>query len=75
MYTRLMFLYIFAAVIALVLVATVPKPQSQPPASFDSITAPTAEEGRAIPVLFGTRYLQGPNVVWYGDYRTQEVKS
>lgn len=70
-----MFVYIFAAVIALLVVASIPKPQSQPPAEFSAITAPTAEEGRAIPVLFGTRVISGPNVVWYGDMRTSEIRA
>ena len=74
-YTASMFVYIFAVVAALLIVASMPKPQSQPPATFDSITAPTAEEGRAIPVLFGTRVLSGPNVVWYGDFRTEAIRA
>lgn len=52
-----------------------PKPQSQPPAGLDDIKAPTAEEGREIPVLFGCRRITGPNVVWYGDLRTVAIKS
>ncbi|MEM8493220.1 MAG: hypothetical protein AAF756_20575 [Pseudomonadota bacterium] len=52
-----------------------PKTQAQPPAGLDEIQVPTAEEGREIPVLFGCRYLAGPNVVWYGDLRTTAIKS
>lgn len=51
-----------------------PKPQNIPPAGMGEINAPTASVGREIPVLFGTRKLQGPNVVWYGDLRTSAVK-
>jgi hypothetical protein len=51
------------------------KPQSQPPPVLSDIKAPTAEEGREIPVLFGTRDVESPNVVWYGDLRTVPVKS
>jgi hypothetical protein len=51
-----------------------PKPKSQPPAGVGDITAPTAEAGREIPVLFGTRKLEGANVVWYGDLRTAAIK-
>lgn len=67
-------LYLFAAVLALFIVATTPQPKSRPPADLENIKVPTAEEGRAIPVLFGTRVIEGPNVVWYGDFKTQEVK-
>jgi len=34
---------------------------------------PTAEEGKPIAVLFGTRRLKDPNVVWYGDIRTTGI--
>jgi hypothetical protein len=52
-----------------------PKPQSAKPASINDFQVPTAEEGREIPVLFGTRDITGPNVVWYGDLGTKAVKS
>ena len=67
-------LYIFAAVVALFIVASMPKPTSQPPVELSNINVPTAEEGRAIPVVFGTRVIEGPNVVWYGDLRTIPVR-
>ena len=54
---------------------TAPKPKSRPPAGLGDVQAPTAEVGREIPVLFGTRDLDGPNVVWYGDLRTSAIKS
>ena len=52
-----------------------PKFETRPPAGLDEIQAPTAEVGREIPVLFGTRKMDGPNVVWYGDLRTVPIKS
>ena len=69
-----MFLYVTAFVIGLILVATMPKPQVQPPQGLENIKAPTAEEGRAIPVVFGTRLIEGPNVVWYGDISNEAIK-
>lgn len=51
-----------------------PKPETRPPAGLDEIQLPTAEVGREIPVLFGTRKISGPNVVWFGDLRTVAVK-
>ena len=67
--------YVAAFVAALVVaVAIAPKPQSQPPAGLGDIKAPTAEEGREIPVLFGTRLLAGPNVVWFGDFEAVAVQ-
>lgn len=69
-----MFLYVAAFVIGLILVATMPKPQDRPQQGLENIKAPTAEEGRAIPVVFGTRLIEGPNVVWYGDISNEAIK-
>ena len=70
-----MFWYIAVWIVALVaVVAAMPKPQTAPPPGLGDIDAPTAEEGREIPVLFGTREMQGPNVVWWGHLRTIAVK-
>jgi len=52
-----------------------PKPQTQPPAGINDIKAPTADDGREIPVLFGCKPVRGPNVVWYGDLKTTPIKS
>lgn len=52
-----------------------PPVQNQKPAGLGDVTAPTAQEGIEIPVLFGTRDLNGPNVVWYGDLKTVAIKS
>jgi len=43
-----------------------PEPQGQ-----GDIQAPTVEEGRTIPVIWGTVHLNSPNVVWYGDLHAQ----
>jgi hypothetical protein len=52
-----------------------PKVDSTPPAGIEDLKAPTAEDGREIPVLFGCRDLRAPNVVWYGDLRTTPIKA
>lgn len=67
------------AAFAVMLVATyalAPKPPKGPPSPLlTDIEAPIAQEGAEVPVLFGTRKLRGPNVVWYGDLRTTPIKS
>lgn len=68
-----------AAVVAFVVALVVsfsmmPKPQSQKPAGLGDFQVPTAEEGREIPVIFGTVDIKGPNVVWYGDLRTVAIR-
>lgn len=55
--------------------AFMPKTQSAKPTTLADISAPTAEVGREIPVLFGTRDLSGPNVTWYGALRVVPIKS
>lgn len=53
---------------------SMPTRSNPPPAGLHEINFPTAEAGRDIPVLFGTRWIKGPNVVWYGDLRTTPVE-
>lgn len=67
--------YAVVLVIAIAIAyATMPKPQSAPIPAVGEVKAPTAEEGRSIPVLFGTREVEGPNVTWYGDVKTTAIK-
>lgn len=47
-----------------------PKVESQRPPGLGDFNFPTAEEGRPIPLVWGRVLTQGPNVVWYGDLRT-----
>ncbi len=51
-----------------------PKPQNAKAASLEDFNIPTAEEGIEISVLFGTRLIQSPNCVWYGDLTIDDVK-
>ncbi len=58
-----------------------PKPTYDSPdaSSLGDFQVPTAQEGRPIPVVFGTCNVKGSNVVWYGDLRhdaiTEKVKT
>ena len=65
-----------AIILASVLIsqALAPKPKPPKPASLSEFDAPTAEEGREIPVVFGTSWIKSPNVVWYGDLRTSPIR-
>lgn len=65
---------VYLLVAALVIsYALAPKPPNAPPPALDDIEAPTAEEGRAIPVIFGDVWVDDPNVVWYGDLQTEPI--
>ena len=52
-----------------------PKAVVPPPPSLDDMQVPTAEPGRPIPVIFGTRLIKAPNVVWYGDLKYTAVQT
>lgn len=52
-----------------------PKPQAPKAAALADFDVPTAEEGRAIPVVFGTVVITGSNCVWYGDLGKVAIKS
>jgi hypothetical protein len=67
--------YALYFVVSLALVYSLtPKPQNAKPAGLNEFQVPTAEIGREIPVLFGTRDINAPNVVWFGDLKTVAVK-
>ena len=69
------------AIIALVLsvassvlsVLMQPKPLPPIAASLSDFQVPTAEEGRPVPVIFGTVLIKGANVIWYGDLRQEAI--
>lgn len=50
------------------------KPRHAQPTGLAQFDVPTAEEGRAVQVLFGKRYIGGPNVVWYGDLKSVAIQ-
>jgi hypothetical protein len=67
--------YVAAFLVAIVAAyALAPKPQPAKPAGIEEVNAPTAEDGRSIPVVFGTRRVTGPNVVWYGDFKAVAIR-
>lgn len=51
-----------------------PKPPDARPAAIGDFDVPTAEQDRAIPVIFGRVWITGPNVVWYGDLKVVPIK-
>jgi hypothetical protein len=59
---------------AVVAMALAPKPKPPTAAALNDFQAPTAEEGRAVPVIFGDVWVTGPNVVWFGDLRVSPIK-
>jgi uncharacterized membrane protein len=54
--------------------ALAPKPPQPVPPSIEDVQAPTAEEGRPIGVIFGTVWVTGPNVTWWGDVTSSPIQ-
>lgn len=53
-----------------------PKPPSPPDAvaqDLEGFDVPTAEDGKPVPVLWGRRQIKSPNVIWYGDLKTDPI--
>lgn len=70
-----MWFFVAVFIVALVVAyAMMPKPQNSKPQGLEDVTAPTAEEGREISVLFGTRVIDGGNLVWYGDFSAKAIR-
>lgn len=65
---------VWFVVTTIISIALAPKPKAPRQAAIDDFEFPTAEEGRPIPVAFGTVRIAGPNVLWYGDLRTTKIK-
>lgn len=59
---------------ALLSTALAPKPPGPKPAALEDFDVPVAEQGRPVPVVFGTVHITGPNVLWYGNLRTTPIK-
>jgi hypothetical protein len=55
--------------------ALAPKPPKPKPASLKDFDVPVTEEGRPIPVVFGTVTITGANVLWYGNLKSKAIKS
>lgn len=70
------FWILLAIVVATTVVSVLLKPHAPGarPSALGDFQAPTAEEGRVIPVIFGTVKISAPNVVWYGDFHTYPIK-
>jgi hypothetical protein len=69
-YLTLIF-YLVVLLVSVVLYLAMPKPkpnfnQGTPPPAKD-VEVPTVSQSAIIPVVFGSVWLNHPNVVWYGD--------
>lgn len=66
--------FIWFLVSLIVSVALAPKPPKPRAATIDDFDLPTAELDRPLPVVFGTKRITGPNVLWHGDLANTRIK-
>jgi hypothetical protein len=67
----LILLWVGSIVIGALLTPKLEKPKA---ATLEDFDFPTASDGRAKPIIFGTVKLTSPNNVWYGDLSTEKIK-
>jgi hypothetical protein len=65
------FIYLILTIIA---IAAQKKPPDARAAGLDELEVPVAEDGRAIPVIFGRVRMKSPNVTWFGDMETRRIR-
>lgn len=51
-----------------------PKPKAPRPDAVKDLEEPTAEAGRPLPVLFGTKEMRAPNILHFGDKSTRQYE-
>ncbi|AEY69556.1 tail assembly protein [Burkholderia phage vB_BceS_AH2] len=68
---------IIALVMLVISYLIMPKPKRNDPTvqALKDDDFPLADEGNEIPVVFGECVLAAPNVVWWGDVKTREIRS
>lgn len=54
-----------------------PKPKAPKPEAAKELENPVAEAGIPVSVVFGTKIIKDPNILWYGDktIRTYKIKA
>lgn len=70
----LMFLVYAALTVLTDLLLPKPDLENAKPAGLGDFRAPTATEGRPVPLFWGTVRIEGPNVVWYGDLLQEAIQ-
>lgn len=68
--------WIYLIVMLIVLIASValmPKPKSAPPPALGDYQVPTADDGRDVGMIFGTVWIDDPNIINYGQLTTRPI--
>lgn len=65
---------IAAVFIASELLRPKPKIEGERPKNLGDFRVTTATQGRPVPLIFGTVLQEGPNVIWWGDFRQVAIR-
>jgi hypothetical protein len=71
---QLILTWVITTVISSMLAPKPKGPDNAQPGQIGDKDLPIASMEAPIPVLFGTRVLSGPNVVWYGDVQIRPIR-
>ncbi len=66
--------FLIMLVLLLIIELTRPTPASPRRPGLNEFQVTTVDQSRRIPLFWGTCWLKGPNLVWYGDLRIEKVK-
>lgn len=55
--------------------ALMPKPPKPQNAVVGEVKIPEPPKGKPVPVVFGTVWIKNPGVIYYGNKRTEAIKS
>lgn len=67
-----LFLGVVAAIVSALLT---PQPDPPKPAELDDFDVPRTEEGAEIGYAAGSPWIKSAQVHWYGDFRSEAIKS
>lgn len=58
---------LISVAIQIVAYIIMPKPKAPKPEAAKELENPQAEAGIPVPVVFGSKIIKSPNILWYGD--------
>lgn len=67
--------YIALLVVSLFVAARAKRGTNAKPPALTDFNVPTVEDGRPVAMVFGTVWIDDPNILWYGDLETYPIKA
>lgn len=62
-------------VLSLVSALLRPKPEPPKPNTIGDFKIPVTKEGEEVGIVYGTAWINSPQIVWYGNLATKPVKT